>query len=79
MTRKYKRKEVVDGHLHQERIDLYRKRYSDAKDLFTGMSLSATDYKDRKETERLKERTNKRGIVTNKHGSNQYANNEICS
>ena len=69
MTRKYKRKEVVDGHLHQERIDLYRKRYSDAKDIFTGMSLSATDYKDRKE----------RGIVTNKHGSNQYANNEICS
>jgi len=74
--RKYKKRGVVDG--HKERIELYTKRYSESKNIFTGEPLSVIDYAERKETERKKAETAKRELP-NKHGTNQYVNNEISS
>ena len=73
---KYKKRRIVEG--HQERIELYTKRYSESKNIFTGEPLSITDYEQRKETERKKEETAKRELP-NKYGANQYVNNEISS
>ena len=74
--RKYKKRGVVEG--HQERIELYTKRYSESKDIFTGEPLGAIEYKQREETERKKAETAKRELP-NQYGVNQYVNNEISS
>ena len=63
---------------HKERIELYTKRYSESKNIFTGEPLSAIEYKQREETERKKAETAKRGLP-NQYGVNQYVNNEISS
>ena len=72
--RKYKKRGVVEG--HKERIELYTKRYSESKNIFTGEPLSAVEYKQWKETEKKKAETAKRELP-NKHGTSQYVNNEI--
>ena len=63
---------------HIERIELYRERYSQGKDIFTGEKLGKVEYKQREETERKKEETANRELP-NRHGINQYVNNEISS
>ena len=73
---KYKKRRIVEG--HQERIELYTKRYSESKNIFTGEPLSTIDYEQREETERKKAETAKRDLP-NKHGFNQFVNNEISS
>ena len=63
---------------HIERIELYTKRYSEGRDIFTGNPLPSIEYEQREETEKRKAETAKRGLP-NKHGFNQYVNNEISS
>ena len=63
---------------HIERIELYTERYSQSKDIFTGKKLGKVEYEQRKETEKKKAETAKRGFP-NQYGVNQYVNNEISS
>ena len=63
---------------HIERIELYTKRYSEGRDIFTGNPLPSIEYEQREEIEKRKAEIASRELP-NKHGINQYMNNEISS
>ena len=63
---------------HYERIELYRERYSQGRDIFTGKKLGKIEYDQREETEQRKADAASYGFG-NKNGFKKYMNNEIPS
>ena len=58
---------------HYERIELYRERYSQGKDIFTGKPLPSIDYEQREKTEQRKAGAAIYGFT------NKRVNNEVSS
>ena len=66
---------VANG--HQERIELYTKRYALGLDIFTGGPLEGIDFKQREKAESRKSRAAGYGFG-HTNGFGKYVNNEVC-